>query len=197
MLRALHQIDMFLDDPEAERDPVRWTQAFHRGGHAVMAAVYREYFGTVKAAVSGVLAGADAETVVHAVFLRLMTSAEIRQAYRTGSFSSWLFTVAKRQAIDYARKREREQPAGLAPEPAQGACEVEARIEARALIRRFRDHVLPAEWVSVFDARFVNQLEQRDAARAVGVPRTTLAYRELRIRRLLRKFLRATTLEAT
>jgi RNA polymerase sigma-70 factor (ECF subfamily) len=196
MLRALHQTDMFLDNPEASRDPDRWTQAFHRGGHAVIAAVYREHFGTVKAAVSGVVPGADSETVIHAVFLRMMTSAELREAYQSGSFSSWLFTVAKRQAIDYARKREREQPAGLTPEPEQRACEVEAKMEARALIRRFRDHVLPAEWVSVFDARFVNQLDQRDAARSIGMPRTTLAYRELRIRRLLRKFLRTTTLEA-
>jgi RNA polymerase sigma-70 factor (ECF subfamily) len=197
MLRAFDSIDMLPEDTETARDSDRWTQAFHRGGHAVMTEVYREHFATVKAAVSTVLPGADAETVIHAVFLRMMTSAELREAYQTGSFSSWLFTVAKRQAIDYARRREREQPAGLAPEPEQAAWEVEAKIEARALIRRFRDHVLPADWVSVFDARFVSQLDQRDAARSLGVPRTTLAYRELRIRRMLRKFLRTTTLEAT
>ncbi|MDB4981165.1 MAG: polymerase sigma-70 factor, subfamily [Myxococcales bacterium] len=197
MVRVLDQIDMSLDDPSAPHDSDRWTKAFHEGARSILASVYREHFVTVKAAVSTVLPGADGETVIHAVFLRMITSADFRRAYRTGSFASWLFTVAKRQAIDYVRRREHEQPSGLAPEPHLASWEIEATIEARSLIRRFREHVLPAEWVSVFDARFVDQLDQRQAARAVGVPRTTLAYRELRIRRLLRKFLKTTTLEAT
>jgi RNA polymerase sigma-70 factor (ECF subfamily) len=59
-------------------------------------------------------------------------------------------------------------------------------------MRRFREQILPPEWIPVFDARFVRQLDQRQAARAIGIPRTTLVYREHRIRRLLRAFLLST-----
>ena len=41
----------------------------------------------------------------------------------------------------------------------------------------------------MFDLCLVQQLTQREAAAALGLHRTTLAYRELRIRRALRRFL--------
>jgi len=49
--------------------------------------------------------------------------------------------------------------------------------------------VLPAKWATVFEARFVLGLDQRSAATRIGVSRTTLAYQEIQIRRLLRRFL--------
>ena len=45
---------------------------------------------------------------------------------------------------------------------------------------------------SVFEARFVRQLTQREAASTLGISRTTLAYQEHRIRKLLRKHLLGT-----
>ena len=44
-------------------------------------------------------------------------------------------------------------------------------------------------------ARFLEQLDQRQAARKVGISRTTLVYQEARIRRLLRRFLRRGDME--
>lgn len=41
----------------------------------------------------------------------------------------------------------------------------------------------------MFELRFLHQLPQRDAASRLGINRTTLAYREVRIRRLLKRFL--------
>ena len=41
----------------------------------------------------------------------------------------------------------------------------------------------------MFEARFLQHLNQSEAAALLGMRRTTLAYRELRIRALLRKFL--------
>jgi RNA polymerase sigma-70 factor (ECF subfamily) len=49
--------------------------------------------------------------------------------------------------------------------------------------------VLPPAWLDVFQARFIDHLSQCEAAARLGKRRTTLAYQELRIRRLLRKFL--------
>ena len=66
---------------------------------------------------------------------------------------------------------------------------LERTVEARLLVDRFRREVLPAKWARVFEARFVSGLDQRSAAAQVGISRTTLAYQEIQIRRLLRRFL--------
>ncbi len=181
-----------LPTAQAEALPDARIQAFYRGGEDAMAATYREYFRTVRAAVFGVVRGADGETVIHEVFLRLISDEELRRAYRAeaGAFSGWLYTLAKNHAVDYARRRARETPTGLSPGDERSAATLSQQIEARSIVRRFRE-MLPAQWVSVFDARFVSQLDQRRAARSLGIPRTTLVYREHRIRGLLRAFLLA------
>ena len=61
--------------------------------------------------------------------------------------------------------------------------------EARVMLDRFRSERLPAKWRGVFEARFIRQLDQRSAAKELKMFRTTLAYQELRVRALLRKFL--------
>jgi RNA polymerase sigma-70 factor (ECF subfamily) len=40
----------------------------------------------------------------------------------------------------------------------------------------------------VFDARFIQQLDQPEAARLLGMHRTTLIYQEYRVRTLLKRF---------
>jgi RNA polymerase sigma-70 factor (ECF subfamily) len=55
-------------------------------------------------------------------------------------------------------------------------------------LERFRERLLPPKWRAVFDVRIVAQQDQPTAARALGMRRTTLAYQEYRIRRLLRRF---------
>jgi hypothetical protein len=63
------------------------------------------------------------------------------------------------------------------------------RFRAQAVIGRFRREVLPEKWRSVFEARFIRQLSQREAATEIGITRTTLAYQEMRVRSLLERFL--------
>jgi RNA polymerase sigma-70 factor (ECF subfamily) len=55
------------------------------------------------------------------------------------------------------------------------------------VLERFRD-ILPKKWQRVFQKRFVEGLEQQEAADALDMSRTTLAYQEYRIRRLLQRF---------
>ena len=45
------------------------------------------------------------------------------------------------------------------------------------------------EWAPVFESRFIKQLPQREAAKELGMPRTTLVYQEQKIRALLQRFL--------
>jgi RNA polymerase sigma-70 factor (ECF subfamily) len=67
---------------------------------------------------------------------------------------------------------------------------MEERAELNLFLERFRRDGLPEPLWPLFEARFVERLHQREAALRLGIRRTTLAYRELRVRRLLRAFLR-------
>jgi RNA polymerase sigma-70 factor (ECF subfamily) len=179
---------------EGASDRSRWLEAFHAGSADVMTEVYTTHFVTVERAVGRVLTGADGETVIHEVFCRLLADAQLRAAFRGGSLRAWLATVAHHQAIDYRRRRERERPVGDAEDVSTAAAHrsetasAAASVEARLLIERFRDEWLPPKWRRVFEVRFLQQKPQVEAARALGMHRTTLVYQEFRIRQLLRKF---------
>jgi RNA polymerase sigma-70 factor (ECF subfamily) len=168
-----------------------WLRAFHAGAQACLEACYREHLTTVDRVVAGVLHGADRETLVHEVFFRLLSDSSLRQAFHGGSFAAWLRMVARNQAIDYARRRRLEvrfldtvAPVDTASMPVA----FERELDIQWTLQRFRERCLPARWRAVFDARFVALQDQPTAARAVGLSRTTLAYQEYRIRRLLRRF---------
>ena len=173
----------------AEQDA--WLRAFHAGERDCLERCYRDHVGTVEQVVAGVLQGSDRETLVHEVFFRLLNDAPFRQAFHGGSFSSWLRVVARNQAIDYARRRRLEVrfvEEAVSGDAISASPAFEEEFDVRWTLQRFRERCLPAKWRSVFDARFVAQQDQPTAARAVGLSRTTLAYQEYRIRRLLRRF---------
>jgi RNA polymerase sigma-70 factor (ECF subfamily) len=185
-------------EPPAETTPTPgsvpdgWLERFHAGDRPVLEQIYQQHFLRVDGAVGSVLAGADRETVVHELFLRLLRDPAFRRCFRGGNLSAWLSTVARNQAIDYSRRRNREAPAGVRlGERLSSGDELARSTEARLLIERFVRDVLPPAWRDVFQARFIEQLSQAQAAAAVGKRRTTLAYQELRIRRMLRTFLLA------
>ena len=167
-----------------------WLRDFHAGTRDCMERCYRDHLATVSGVVAGVLAGADRETLVHEVFFRLLTDASLRAGFQGGSLASWLRVVSRNQAIDYARRRHLEVSfsGDAVPGAAASAPSLEHQIDVRLTLQRFRERLLPRKWRAVFDARFVAQQDQPAAARALGMRRTTLAYQEYRIRRLLRRF---------
>jgi len=175
---------------ETSRAP-DWLDEFHRGTRGAMRQCYADYFGTVDRAVGKILHGADKETVIHEVFYRLLTDAELRATFRGGSLRAWIGTVARNLAIDHWRRQKHERPGGSAEdllENVEDGARFDARVEARVMIDRFRAEI-PPKWRDVFEVRFVQQLDQSEAARVLGVHRTTLLYQEMRVRRLLQKFL--------
>ncbi len=175
-----------------DRTATDWLSRFHRGDRAVLATCYREHFRTVERAAATVLQGVDLENAIHDFFAKLLDDERMRRSFQGGAFDGWLWVSARRAAIDVARSRRREREAlaglqaGSAPDPAGPSVE---EIEARRLIDEFKAKVLPPRWAGVFETRFLRQLSQREAAAELGMRRTTLAYQELRIRALLRRFL--------
>jgi RNA polymerase sigma-70 factor (ECF subfamily) len=174
---------------ESSPDAPDWLGAFHRGTQAAMQQCYADYYATVDRAVGRVLEGADKETVIHEVFYRVISDGALRASFHGGSLRAWMATIARNGAIDYWRRRQRERPGGTAEDlldEVPDSARFDARVEARVTIDKFRGR-LPEKWRGVFEARFVDQLDQSEAARALGIHRTTLLYREIRVRALLRK----------
>jgi RNA polymerase sigma-70 factor, ECF subfamily len=177
------------------KDDSPWIQEFHDGAPAALEHVYRQCFAHVMASVRRYLTGADAETVAHEVFCRLLSNEALRRNFEGGSLQAWLGRIASNAALDQLRRRRLEQARGdgahegssVGAERSQASCADE--VEAKVVVERFRRDCLPPQWAGVFDARFLRQLPQRDAAEELGMRRTTLVYQEQRIRALLRAFL--------
>jgi RNA polymerase sigma-70 factor (ECF subfamily) len=167
-----------------------WLVSFHAGDRRVIETCYRDHYGAVAGAVGRLLMGADAETVTHEVFYRLLWNAKLRENFRGGRFEAWLIQVATNLAKDHLRRYRREQSDSSEEERGGADAGLAQDVEAKVIVDRFRNERLPPEWAGVFEARFLQQLSQRDAARELGMHRTTLVYQEQRIRALLRDFLR-------
>jgi len=175
-------------EPGSPSTDVVWLGQFHAGAPGVLEACYRQCFGAVSRAIGTILSGADRETAIHEVFARLIASESLRRSFRGGSLTAWLGTVARHHALDLRRRIVRET--GLVEhEPVPDSGDWEQAAEARLLVERFRRQWLPANWLGVFELRFLQQLPQAEAAARLRIHRTTLAYRELRIRRMLKRFL--------
>ncbi|HRG96368.1 MAG TPA: RNA polymerase sigma factor [Polyangiaceae bacterium] len=169
-----------------------WLEAFHRGDRAALEAAYRHHVRSVVDEAARLLRSADAETVAHEVFYRVLTDARMRESFHGGNVGAWLRIIARRAAIDLLRKRRREdgpvEDDMLTDTPADPTREHEER-DARVLVERFRAEVLPARYRALFEVRFLGQLAQREAADKLGMSRSTLAYQEERVRDLLKAFL--------
>jgi RNA polymerase sigma-70 factor (ECF subfamily) len=171
-----------------------WLARFWAGDRSTLDEMCRNTLSVVDGAVSRYLHGADRDTVVQTVFLKVLADEKVRRNFTGGSLRAWLGTVSRNQAIDFARRRGREVPSDATnPDDWVNVAgeNLHAKAEARMTIQRFRDERLPEKWAPVFEARFIEQLSQREAAQALGMSRTTLAYQESRVRRLLRRFLLA------
>jgi RNA polymerase sigma-70 factor (ECF subfamily) len=169
-----------------------WIEGFHAGRREIIEECYRKHFSDVEKSVGRILSGVDLENVVHEVFAKIIANRQTRLSFKGGSFSSWISTVARNQAIDYLKKNQREPP--VEPKIAEQMIGAEQQvdeqdIEIKRVIERFRDEMVPEKWLPVFDARFIRRLTQREAARELGITRTTLAYREGRIRQRLMRFI--------
>jgi RNA polymerase sigma-70 factor (ECF subfamily) len=161
--------------------------AFHRGDRGALEACYRDHFDGLFHSLAGMLDPVDRETIIHEVFFRLLTQPEARKGFQGGSMGGWLRTLARNQAIDYLRRLGRSAPLDAIPEASGAEEPLDDRLDLERTVARFRE-VCPPKWIRVFELRFLRQLDQRSAAKTLGISRTTLAYQEMRVRMLLRRF---------
>src|SRR4051812_8198217 len=128
------------------RRSAEWVTEFHRGGRAMFHRIYVAHVAVVARVVGRVLEGADRETVIQDVFCKLMENPDARLGFRSGSFSAWISAFARNKAVDFRRRRSREQPIGMdldgigAPPP---PCNFEVDALARITVERFRKTALP------------------------------------------------------
>jgi RNA polymerase sigma-70 factor (ECF subfamily) len=160
---------------------------FRAGHRETLEKTYRDAFTRVAAAAGRVLSSVDAETVTHEVFFRMLSDADFRASFRGGNIVAWLAQVAANAAIDTVRRRHRE--VGEAENDDADPARFDEEVEAKMLIERFVAERLPQKFHALFDARFIRQLPQREAAAELRMQRSTLAYQEDRIRELLESFL--------
>ena len=171
-----------------------WLGAFHGGDRKVIERSYRDHYRTVAATVGRVLSEADAETVTHEVFYRLLSNRGLRENFEGGNFVAWLTRGGEKQRDrppPTLRARAKPSPEETAspPDGESAARPLDDELEAKRLIERFCRECLPVVWRPVFEARFLRHLSQRAAAAELGMHRTTLAYQEGRVRALLVEFL--------
>jgi RNA polymerase sigma-70 factor, ECF subfamily len=174
---------------DRESPDAAWLRAFHAGDRAVLEKVYRDHFLRVAGAARRILREVDAETVTHEVFYRLLTDGEMRAGFTGGNLGRWLVKVAEHRAIDQHRRARREAPLDEAVEAVVDPRREDDEVDAKMLVERFKREALPDKLRSLFEARFIRQIPQRDAADELGIPRSTLVYQEQQIRELLEAFL--------
>lgn len=169
-----------------------WLRSFRAGDRAVVEACYRTHFDRVLGAAKRVLGEVDAETVTHDVFYRLLSDPEMRASFRGGNLGAWLGVVAQRAAIDLVRRRQKEvgldDIGGNQDMATSDPMRAVEEAEAQRLVERFKREVLPEKYRALFELRFLKQLSQREAARELGMLRTTLVYQEQSVRKLLEEF---------
>jgi len=169
---------------EADRAAAIDVEAFHAGHEGVIRAIYLEH-GAALLRESGRYAGpAEAESVVHDVFVELLRNRALRTQFVGGAMAAWLRQIARLKALEHHRRARRQPPAWLGPEAHSG----EGSLEARDLLTRFLAAEVPEAQKKFFGMRFLARQTQVEIATQLGIPRSTLEGWEHRLTEKLRAF---------
>lgn len=114
---------------------------------------------------------AEAEAVVHDVFVELLRNPELRTRFTGGSLLAWLRQVARLKALEHLRRARRHVPQAQPPE--RGASP-EPEFEAREVLERFMKTFVSAKQREFFTLRFLEMHTQVEVATKLGIARSTL-----------------------
>ena len=113
---------------------------------------------------------AEAESVVHDVFVELLRNRDLRSRFTGGALYLWLRQIARLKAFEHFRKVRRNVPQDV-PEAFESP---EPELEARDVLARFLAQVVPPRQRDFFTLRFLENHTQIEIAARLGVPRSTL-----------------------
>ena len=158
--------------------------AFQAGHEAAIRKVYVAHAVTLLSVARRHTGPAEAEAVVHDVFLELLRNPQLRAQFTGGALLAWLRQIARLKALEHLRRARRRTPIELA-EPVISS---EADLEARDVVARFLAARVPEEQKPFFGMRFLNRQTQVEIATQLGIPRSTLEGWEHRLIEKLRAF---------
>jgi RNA polymerase sigma factor (sigma-70 family) len=172
-----HVIDV---EREAEID----LAAFHAGSEVVVRAIYVKHGAVLLRDARRYAGPAEAEAVVHDVFVELLRNSHLRAGFRGGSVQAWLRQIARLKALEHLRRARRTPASALAATFGSN----EADLEARDLLARFVAAQVPEGQRKFFGMRFLDRHTQVEIAAHLGIPRSTLEGWEHRLIKQLRAF---------
>jgi RNA polymerase sigma factor (sigma-70 family) len=154
------------DDAEKSMD----LAAFHAGRADVVHGIYVAHGAALLRSVRAIAGPAEAEAVVHDVFVDLLRNAEMRARYQGGALFAWLRQIARFKGLEHRRRSSRLTSAEL---PEVGASP-EGDLEARDVLHRFLERSVPEKQRAFFGLRFIERHTQVETAARLGLPRSTL-----------------------
>lgn len=168
---------------EADRGAID-LEAFHAGHETVIRAIYVEHVAALLRQTRRYTGPAEAESVVHDVFVELLRNRALRAQFVGGALAAWLRQIARLKALEHLRRVRRQPPPDLTPEAHSG----ETSLEARDVLARFLAVEVPDAQKEFFGMRFLYRQTQVEIAAQLGIPRSTLEGWEHRLTMRLRAF---------
>ena len=169
---------------EADRATGIDVGAFHAGHEGVIRAIYLEHGAALLRETCRYAGPAEAESVVHDVFVELLRNRALRAQFVGGALAAWVRQLARLTAPAHPRPARRQPPAWLGPEAHSG----EGTLEARDVLARFLAAEVPEAQKKFFGMRFLARQTQVEIAAQLGIPRSTLEGWEHRLTEKLRAF---------
>jgi RNA polymerase sigma factor (sigma-70 family) len=159
-------------------------KAFHAGEASEIRAIYLEHVSALLRDTRRYAGPAEAEAVVHDVFVELLRNRALRAQFVGGALGAWLRQIARLKALEHLRRTRRQSPPELIPE----AHSREGSLEARDVLVRFLAVQVPDAQKTFFGMRFLARQTQVEIAAQLGIPRSTLEGWEHRLIEKLRAF---------
>jgi RNA polymerase sigma factor (sigma-70 family) len=159
-------------------------EAFHAGHETVIRAIYVEHGAALLRESRRYAGPAEAESVVHDVFVELLRNRALRAQFVGGALAAWLRQIARLKGLEHLRRTSRRPPPELSPEAHSG----EGSLEARDVLARFLVAQVPDAQKQFFEMRFLARHTQVEIATELGIPRSTLEGWEHRLTEKLRAF---------
>jgi RNA polymerase sigma factor (sigma-70 family) len=152
-------------------DRVFDVDAFHEGRQEIVRQIYLDYGVQLLRDLRAFTGPAEAEAVVHDVFVELLRNRDLRSRFKGGALLAWLRQIARLKAFEHLRRVRRDVPQ---EQPPEGLASPEPELEAREILERFMRAVVPAKQREFFTLRFLETHTQVEVAAKLGIARSTL-----------------------